>query len=131
MEAREAAELKEESIKLKSTLDDRIRQMSKYDGFMGKFLGLFGITQRVEKKVEARLNDQLSKLRAKVDKLSRQTGKEKSMQRQHRVTEDALKSLQRARSVTVEDYPHLKERDALEKHFRYIQSLLIGNISGS
>ena len=124
LDAREAVELKKDAIKLKSTLDDRIRQMSKYDGVLGKFLGLLGITQRIEKKAEDRLNGQLSKLRDKVDELSRQVGKEKSMQRQHRVTEDALKSLQRALSVTVEDYPHLKEKDVLKKHFECIQEIV-------
>lgn len=129
LDAREATELKQESIKLKSTLDDRIRQMSKYDGVLGKFLGWFGITQRIEKKAEARLNGQLSKLRDKVDELSRQVGKEKSMQRQHRVTEDALKSLKMAFSISVEDYPQLKEKDALEKYFVYIQKIVESNQS--
>ncbi|EXJ10906.1 hypothetical protein D791_02271 [Nitrincola nitratireducens] len=127
LDAREAAEIKKDAIKLKSTLDDRIRQMSKYDGVLGKFLGWFGITQRIERKAEARLNEQLSKLRGKVDELSRQVGKEKSMQRQHRITEDALKSLKKALSISVEDYPHLKEKDALEKHFVYIQGLIDAN----
>ena len=127
LDAREAAELKQESIKLKSTLDDRIRQMSKYDGVLGKFLGWLGITQRIEKKAEARLNSQLSKLRGKVDELSRQVGKEKSMQRQHRITEDALKSLKMALSISVEDYPLLNEKGALEKHFVYIQKILESN----
>ena len=127
LDAREAAELKKDAIKLKSTLDDRIRQMSKYDGVLGKFLGWFGITQRIERKAEARLNEQLSKLRSKVDELNRQVGKEKSMQRQHRITEDALKSLKKALSISVEDYPHLKEKDALQKHFRHIQDIIVSN----
>ncbi|WP_151671888.1 plasmid recombination protein [Nitrincola schmidtii] len=129
LDAREAADLKKEVVKLKSTLDERIRQMSKYDGVLGKFLGWLGITQRIEKKAEDRLNGQLSKLRDKVDELSRQVGKEKSMQRQHRVTEDALKSLQRALSVSVDDYPQLKEKGALEKHFEQIQKIVIKNKS--
>ena len=46
------------------------------------------------------------------------------MQRQHRITEDALKLLKKALSVTVEDYPQLNKKDALEKHFVYIQKIL-------
>jgi len=49
------------------------------------------------------------------------------MQRQHRVTEDALKSLKKALSISVEDYPHLKEKDALVKHFVYIQKIVESN----
>ncbi|QEW07400.1 plasmid recombination protein [Nitrincola iocasae] len=126
-EAKEAAGLKQEVAKLKTTLDERVRDLSKYDGFFGRVLGWFGIRQRIEQRTEAKLNTQLVKLRKKVDELSSQVGKEKSMQRQHRVTADALKSLQSALSLSVDDYPHLQEKGALEKHFVYIQELVEAN----
>ena len=118
-ESKEAAELKQEVAKLKTTLDQRVRDLSRYDGFLGRVLGWFGIRQRIEQRTEAKLNTQLVKLRKKVDELSLQVGKEKSMQRQHRVTADALKSLQSALSVSVDDYPHLQEKDALQRHLSY------------
>ena len=126
-ESKEAAELKQEVAKLKTTLDQRVRDLSRYDGFLGRVLGWFGIRQRIEQRTEAKLNTQLVKLRKKVDELSLQVGKEKSMQRQHRVTADALKSLQSALSVSVDDYPHLQEKDALQRHFVYIQELVEAN----
>lgn len=126
-EAKEAAVLKQEVTKLKTTLDQRVRDLSKYDGFFGRVLGWFGIRQRIEQKTEAKLNAQLVKLRKKVDELSSQVGKEKSMQRQHGVTSDALKSLQKALSLSVYDYPKLQEKDALQRHFVYIQELVEAN----
>ncbi|MFN3881514.1 MAG: hypothetical protein ACK4L8_08820 [Nitrincola lacisaponensis] len=126
-EAKEAAGLKQEVAKLKTTLDQRVRDLSKYDGFFGRVLGWFGIRQRIEQKAEAKLNNHLAKLRKKVDELSSQVGKEKSMQRQNRVTSNALKSLQRALSLSVDDYPHLQEKDALQRHFVYIQELVEAN----
>lgn len=123
-EAKEASELKRDAVRLRATLDDRVRELSKYDGVFGRVLGWFVIRQRIEQRAEAKLKTQLSKLRTKVDELSAQVGKEKSMQRQHRVTSDALKTLQKALSLSVDDYPNLQEKGALEKHFVYIQELV-------
>ncbi|MFN3880104.1 MAG: hypothetical protein ACK4L8_01560 [Nitrincola lacisaponensis] len=126
-EAKEAFELKREAVRLRATLDDRVRELSKYDGVFGRVLGWFGIRQRIEQKTEAKLKKQLAKLHKKIDELSSQVGKEKSMQHQHRATSDALKSLQKALLLSIHDYPQLQEKDALQRHFVYIQELLGAN----
>lgn len=123
-EAKEVYRIKQEVAQLKSALDQRVRDLSKYDGVFGRVLGWFGIRQRIEEKVEAKLNAQLSQLRKNIDSLSAQVCKEQSMQRQHRLITDALKSIKKALSLSAHDYPCLKEKGALEKHFVYIQGIL-------
>ena len=128
-EAREAVRLKQEVAQLKSTLDQRVHDISRYDGFFGRILGWFGIRQRIEQKAEAKFKKQLAKFQKKFDEMSARVDREESIQHQHNVTLDALKSLKKALSLSFDDYPNLQEKSALTDHFVYIRELVEANQS--
>ncbi len=127
-EAQQAEELKQQAAQVKSVLDDRVRELSRYDGFFGRVLGWFGVRQRIERKAEAKLAQQLSSLRQQVETLSARVDRDAAIKQQHDHAIGALKALQRAISVSVEDYPVLKEKGALQGHFEYIQKLMDMNL---
>jgi hypothetical protein len=127
-EARQASELKAQAQQIKSALDERVKELSKYDGMFGRMLGWFGIRQRIERKAEAKLEQQLAALRQQVENLSVRVDRDAVIKQQYDHAMGALMALQRAISVSVEEYPVLNEKGALQVHFEYIQKLIEGNV---
>jgi|GEM_PF-986540 len=127
-EARQAAELKAQAQQIKSVLDERVKELSKYDGMFGRMLGWFGIRQRIERNAEAKFQQQIAGLKKQVDSLSARIDRDDAVKKQHDHAVGALNALQRALSVSVEDYPSLKENSALALHFEYIQKIMDKNL---
>ncbi|QSR35803.1 hypothetical protein CFI10_12475 [Marinobacterium iners] len=127
-EARQASELKAQTEQVKSALDERVRELSKYDGMFGKVLGWLGIRQRIERKAEAKFQKQIAGLKKEVDSLSARIDRDDAVKKQHDHAVGALNALQKVLSVSVEDYPSLKEKGALEAHFEYIQKIIDMNL---
>lgn len=123
-EARQAKALKQQAAQAKRVLNDRIRELSRYDGFFGKVLGWLRVRQRIERKAEARLTQQLSSLRQQIETLSARVDRDAAIKKQHDHAVGALKALQRAISVSAEDYPALNKTGALQRHYEYIQRLM-------
>lgn len=128
-EAQQAAELKQQVVQVKKVLDDRMQELSRYDGLLGRLLGLFGVRQRIERNASKKLEKQLSGLRDQVESLSARADRGAAIKRQHDQAVGALKALQAALSVSAEDYPSLKEKGALQAHFEYIQKIMDMNLS--
>ncbi|WP_417522242.1 hypothetical protein [Marinobacter sp.] len=128
-EARQAAELKVQAEQVKSVLDERAREMSKYDGMFGRVLGWLGIRQRIERNAEAKFQEQIAGMKKQVDRLSARIDRDDAVKKQHDHAVRALNALQRALSVSADDYPALKETGALQGHFEYIQRLMNKNLS--
>lgn len=123
-EARQAEALKQQAAQAKRVLDDRIRELSRYDGLFGRVLGWLGVRQRIERKTEAKLTQQLSSLRQQIETLSARVDRDAAIKKQHDHAVGALKALQRAISVSPEDYPALNKTGALQRHYEYIQRLM-------
>ncbi len=127
-EVRQAAELKVQAEQVKSALDERAREMSKYDGMFGRVLGWLGNRQRIERNAEAKFQQQIAGMKKQVDHLSARIDRDDAVKKQHDHAVGALNALQRALSVSVDDYPALKETGALQRHFEYIQRLMDKNL---
>jgi chromosome segregation ATPase len=127
-EARQASELKAQAEQVKSALDERVKELSKYDGMFGRVLGWLGIRQRIERNAEAKFQQQIAGLKKQVDSLRARIDRDDAVKKQHDHAVGALNALQRALSVSVEDYPSLKEKGALERHFEYIQGIMDENL---
>jgi hypothetical protein len=127
-EARQAAELKAQAQQIKSVLDERVKELSKYDGMFGRVLGWLGIRQRIERNAEAKFQQQIEGLKKQVDSLSARIDRDDAVKKQHDHAVGALNALQRALSVSVEVYPSLREKGALERHFEYIQGIMDENL---
>lgn len=127
-EARQAAELKAQAEQVKSALDERARAMSKHDGMFGRILGWLGIRQRIERKAEAKFQKQIAGLKKQVDSLSARIDRDEAVKNQHVHAVGALKALQRALSVSVDDYPGLENAGTLKRHFEQIQALITLNM---
>src|SRR5690554_5720480 len=123
-ESRQAAELKAQAEQVKSALDERVKELSKYDGMFGRVLGWLGIRQRIERNAEAKFQKQIAGLRKQVDSLSARIDRDDAVKKQHDHAVGALNALQRALSVLHDRRVELKEKGALEQHFGYIQDLL-------
>jgi len=123
-DARKAAELRLDTLKVKSILDERIKQLSKYDSLLGRLLGFFGIRQRIEQNATLKLRKQLSCLRKKIDTLSARVDRDKAIKKNHDHAVEALMAMHAALSVSIEDYPSLQENGALQRHFEYINTLI-------
>lgn len=128
-EARQAEEFKQQASRVKTLLDERIQKLSRYDGFFGQILGWLGVRKRIVKKAEAKVGRQLASLKRQVESLSVRVNQSAAIKKQHDQAIGALKALQTALVVSIENYPQLKEKDALKKHFEYIQRILEMNPS--
>ncbi|QSR35807.1 hypothetical protein CFI10_12495 [Marinobacterium iners] len=126
-EARQAAELKAQAQQIKSVLDERVKELSKYDGMFGRVLGWLGIRQRIERNAEAKFQQQIAGLKKQVDSLRARIDRDDAVKKQHDHAVGALNALQRALSVSVEDYPKLNEKGAFLDHFEYIQGIMEKN----
>lgn len=126
-EARQAEALKHQAAQVKAVLDERMREMSRYDGLFGRVLGWFGVRQRIERKAEAKLEQQLSGLRQQVERLSARVDRDAAIKQQYDHAVGALKALQRVISVSVEDYPALRKKGALEGYYLQVQRVLDQN----
>ncbi|PSL09198.1 hypothetical protein CLV44_13411 [Marinobacterium halophilum] len=127
-ETRQATELKVQAEQVKSALDERARAMSKYDGMFGRILGWLGIRQRIERKAEAKFQKQITGLKKQVDSLSARIDRDEAVKKRHVHAVGALKALQRALSVSVDDYPALENAGTLKRHFEQIQALITLNM---
>jgi hypothetical protein len=123
-EARQAAELKAQAQQIKSVLDERVKELSKYDGMFGRVLGWLGIRQRIERNAEAKFQQQIAGLKKQVDSFSARIDRDDALKKQHDHAVGALNALQRALSVSVEDYPALKEKGGLQRYFGCIQKVV-------
>lgn len=123
-EARQAEALKQQAAQVKAVLDERMRELSRYDGLFGRVLGWFGVRQRIERKAEAKLEQQLSGLRQQVERLNARVDRDAAIKQQYDQAKGALMALQRAISVSVEDYPVLTQKGALEEHYELIQDIM-------
>jgi hypothetical protein len=128
-EARQASELKAQAEQVKSALDERVKELSKYDGMFGRVLGWLGIRQRIERNTEAKFRQQIAGLKKQVDSLSARIDRDDAVKKQHDHAVGALNALKRALMVSVDDYPVLKEKGGLQYHFDHIQTILGKNLS--
>jgi flagellar biosynthesis GTPase FlhF len=123
-EARQAAELKAQAQQIKSVLDERVKELSKYDGMFGRVLGWLGIRQRIERNAEAKFQQQIAGLKKQVDSLRARIDRDDAVKKQHDHAVGALNALQRALSVVSDPNVDLSSKGAIEGYLRYIHGLL-------
>lgn len=123
-----ALNLKQKTEQIKALIDERMHNLSRYDGLVGRVLGWVGIRQRIERKATEKLERKISGLRSKVEKLRARVNLDKAMKQQHDDAIGALKSIQIALSASAENYPVLGEKEAFKVHFDSIQKILGMNL---
>lgn len=128
-EARQAAELKAQAQQIKSVLDERVKELSKYDGMFGRVLGWLGIRQRIERNAEAKFKQQIAGMKKQVDSLSARIDRDDAVKKQHDHAVGALNALQRAIALLTDPQIEKTQKDVLERNLRYISSQISSNHS--